>query len=240
MKQSIILNYWILGNTNNQVGKTLQSKRTKKENRVKIKEEKIDKSVDTESKFNKSDKLHISSGYFNSGESLNSTPKSAKHNSESQINNVSNESSSTAKSFNNVLNKNISTDDFHVSSHIYCNESKLSSIKPAHDSFEDFIFSSEDSLSNTELSEINKIEITENNSRQEKKKMYFSNSYWMTDISDLSSASGLGSDDYFTCPDSNSDYHNLNHKVHKTDIELEDISDMPIENFKKLRYFHFY
>lgn len=198
----------------------------------------MDKSVDTKSEFNKSDKLHISSGYFNSGESLNSTPKSTKHNSESQINNVSNESSSTVNSFNNVLNKNISTDHFNVSSHIYCNESRLSSIIPPHDSFEDFSFSSEDSLSNTELSEMNKIEITENQSSQEKKKMYLSNSFFMTDISDLSNASCLGSDDYFTCPDSNSGYHNVNHK---TDIELEDISNIPIENFgKSLRYFYFY
>lgn len=201
----------------------------------------MDKSVDTNSEFNKSDKLHISSGYFNSGESLNSTPKSTKHNSESQINNVSNESSSKVNSINNVLNKNISTDHFHVS-HIYCDESKLSSIMPPHDSFEDFIFSPEDSLSNTELSELNKIEITENKSSPEKKKVYLNNSYFMTDISDLSSASCLGSDDYFTCPDSNSDYHNLNHNnIHKTDIQLEDISNISIENFRNsLRYFYFY
>ena len=70
-------------------------------------------SIGAESMFDKCDRLHTSSGYLNSSESLDNISKSIKLDSVSQKNNSIDECiilSSTAYSFGDILNTNISSD----------------------------------------------------------------------------------------------------------------------------------
>lgn len=196
-----------------------------------------DESIVIESECNKSKNIHTNSGYFNSGESLN-------NDSVCQINNAHNEFSSTVNSLNNILNENISTDHHDtrhfcdLSSHIYFEESKLSSVNSLNDDFEDLeniSFPSENLLADAELINIEEAELTADNTpSQAKNNLCSINSEWMTDVSGLSSY--VGSDDYFTCPDAYSGYI-LNRKIDKIDMQFR--NKVPAKLYEPKRYFFY-
>lgn len=199
-----------------------------------------DKSIGIKSECTKSKNIHTNSGYFNSDESLN-------NDSVCQINNASNEFSSTVNSLSNILNNNISTDHHYtghlcdLSSHIYFDESKLSSVNSLNDDFEDLeniSFPSENLLADAELINIDEVELTaDNTSSKATNNLCSINSEWMTDVSGLSSC--VGSEDYFTCPDANSGYI-LDRKIDKTDMQFENQVLAELYDPKRYSFLLFY
>lgn len=234
--------------------------------------EKLESPKSIETTFNISDNLHTSSGYFNSGESLDSTPDSKKCDSVTQQNHSPDESislsstteslsdisskkisestkcdsvtqqnhspnesillSSSTDSLSDILNKNISSDVDYTGlfddtpSNIYSDLSSESSVTSINDNFQDLenvSFPSSDLITDSELFRFDEIELTIDNMPSLPKNIQFNNSELMTDISGLSSL--MGSDDYFTCPDSNSERRILNKKIDKTDIQFEDFTN---------------
>jgi len=214
----------------------MQSKRIKEKYCYSTKAQNTETSIVAESTFDKSNRLHASSGYLNSGESLDSISKSTTLNSVGQKNNNIDECilTSTAYSFDDILNKNVSLDDNFIGLHkndipskIYCDGSVLSSIKYVSDEFEsieNISFPSSNLLSDSELFEL-EVELEKTNIFNQIETTSLSDlsdSDLMSDISGLSSC--LSSDDFFTCPDTNSERKILSSDTYKTDIELEDIT----------------
>lgn len=176
-----------------------------------IKVQETEKFNCAESTINKSNKLHTSSGYFNSGESLDSSSKSTKRDSTDKQNNDSLSPSVVVNSSYDILNSNILPDSNStelpgcVSKNINLDESVLSSIKSINDEFEDLenvSFPSNNLDVDSELYEINEDETDTKNISGKMRNNQNNNSEWMTDISGLSS---IITDDFFTCPDSNSE-----------------------------------
>jgi hypothetical protein len=201
------------------------------------KEQNNEKSIDNNTTFNKSDKLHTSSGYFNSGESLNSTSNSKKSNLVDEKKNLSCESilssvSSTDNSLEDILNRNISSDYENselddIPSSIYADRSlnSLECVNNGFESIENISFPSNNLLTDSEsLFESQKVVLTTKNNYNQSKDISLSNSEWMTDISELSN--WHSSDDFLTCPDTNSEQYltNSNYRNDITDNKLEDIT----------------
>ncbi|XP_025200447.1 uncharacterized protein LOC112598258 [Melanaphis sacchari] len=231
--QSYMKNY--TSNLKKQVSDVMQSKHIKEKYRSSKKAQNIEKSIDAESTFDKSDKLCTNSGYLNSSESLDSISKST-FDSVGQKNNNIDECilTSTAYSFDDILNKNVSSDNhitgLHVKripSKIYYDGSMLSSIKCVSDEFEsieNISFPSSNLLSDSELYEHNEVELGTKNIFSQVEDTSLSDSDLMSDISGLSS---LSSDDFLTCTDTNSERqirNSVNSVTYKTDIELEDVT----------------
>ncbi|XP_022162312.1 uncharacterized protein LOC111028083 [Myzus persicae] len=217
-----------------QVSNAMQSKCIKEKYQNSIKAQNTETSIGAESAIDKSVRLHTSSGYLNSGESLNSISKSITFDSVSQKNNNIDECiilSSTAYSFGDALNTNGSPDCHYnlpindIPSKLYYDGSVLSSIKYVTDEFEsieNISFPSNNLLSDSEFFELDDIELGKKNIFSEIENMSLSDTDLMSDISGLSSC--LSSDDFFTCPDTNSLQKILKSDTYKTDTELEDIT----------------
>ncbi|XP_026821024.1 uncharacterized protein LOC113559414 [Rhopalosiphum maidis] len=220
-------------NLKKQISNIMQSKHIK-ENCNPTKAQNTETSIGAESTFDKSNGLHTSSGYLNSGESLDSISKSTTFDSVSQKNNNIDECilTSTAYSFDDILNKNVSSDHHFTRLHknsipskMYYDGSMLSSIKYVSDEFEsieNISFPSSNLLSDSELFELDEVELEEKNIFSQIESSSFSDSDLMSDISGLSSC--LSSDDFYTCPDTNSERLVLNNVTCNTDIELEDVT----------------
>ncbi|KAL5238363.1 hypothetical protein ACI65C_005773 [Semiaphis heraclei] len=221
-------------NLKKQVSNAMQSKYIEEKYENSTKAQSTEISIGAESTIDKSDRLHTSSGYLNSGESLNSISKSVTFDSVSQKNNNIDECiilSSTAYSTGNVLNTNGSSDcDCNllikdIPSKLYYDGSILSSIKCVTDEFEsieNISFPSNNLLSDSELFELDEIELGTKNIFSDIENISLSDTDLMSDISGLSSC--LSSDDFLTCPDTNSEQHIFNSDSYKTDTELEDIT----------------
>lgn len=206
----IVIYLFTLGNSNDQACKEIQSSHVKRNDSIYTENLRTNESIGNESTFNKSNKLHTSSGYFNSGESLDSTSKSIKNDSVGLNNNILSES--TFESISDILNENISTSDFStellsdIPSDISFDTDDL--IKSENDDFENIeniSFPSTHLIADSELMTYEKISNQTNEA-------YSSNAEWLTDLSGLSS-----SEEYFTCPDTNSKQHILNGKSDKID-----------------------
>lgn len=225
-----------LDNSSNQICKPVQLIPGKQED-IFTKEQSNEKSIGNESTFNKSDKLHTSSGYFNSGESLDSTSNSKKSNLVDEKINLSCESilssvSSTDNSLDDILNRNISSDPEHskfdeIPSSIHADGSlnSLECVNNEFESIENISFPSNNLLTDSEsLFESQEVELTTKNNYDQSKDISLSNSKWMTDISELSNC--YSSDDFLTCPDTNSEQYlsNTNRKNDINDYKLEDIT----------------
>uniref|UniRef100_A0A2S2P3M9 Uncharacterized protein n=1 Tax=Schizaphis graminum TaxID=13262 RepID=A0A2S2P3M9_SCHGA len=220
-------------NLKKQISITMQSKHVKEKYNP-TKAQNTETSIGAESTFDKSNRLHTSSGYLNSGESLDSISKSTTFDSISQKNNNIDECilTSTAYSFDDILNKNVSSDHCFTRLHkngipskINYDGSMLSSIKYVSDEFEsieNISFPSSNLLSDSELFELDEVELEAKNIFSQIESSSFSDSDLMSDISGLSSC--LSSDDFYTCPDTNSERLILNSVTCNTDIELEDIT----------------
>jgi len=242
----------MLGNLKKQVSNAMQSKYIQEKYQKSIKAQNTETSIGAESTIDKSDRLHTSSGYLNSGESLNSISKSITFDSVSQKNNNIDECiilSSTAYSFGDVLNTNGSSDSHYnlpindIPSKLYYDGSILSSIKYVTDEFEsieNISFPSNNLLSDSDLFESDEIELGTKNIFSEIENMSLSDTDLMSDISGLSSC--LSSDDFFTCPDTNSEQQILKSDIYKTDTELEDItkSVSMTSIYDSMRYFIYY
>jgi len=248
---SLLKIFFVLGNLKKQVSKAMQSKYIKENDQNSIKAQNTETSIGAaESTIDKSDRLHTSSGYLNSGESLNSISKSITFDSVSQKNNNIDECiilSSTAYSFGDVLNTNVSSDYKlpinDIPSKLYYDGSILSSIKCATDEFEsieNISFPSNNLITDSELFDLDEIELGTRNIFSEIENMSLSDSDLMSDISGLSSC--LSSDDFFTCPDTNSEQQILNGDTYKTDTQLEDItkSVSMTSIYDSMRYFIYY
>lgn len=243
---------FILGNLKKQVSNAMQSKYIEEKYENSTKAQSTEISIGAESTIDKSDRLHTSSGYLNSGESLNSISKSVTFDSVSQKNNNIDECiilSSTAYSTGNVLNTNGSSDcDCNllikdIPSKLYYDGSILSSIKCVTDEFEsieNISFPSNNLLSDSELFELDEIELGTKNIFSDIENISLSDTDLMSDISGLSSC--LSSDDFLTCPDTNSEQHIFNSDSYKTDTELEDItkSVSMTSIYDSIRYFIYY
>jgi len=247
---SLLKIFFILGNLKKQVSNAMQSKYIKEKYQNSIKVHNTETSIGVESTIDKSDRLHTSSGYLNSGESLNSISKSITFDSVSQKNNNIDECiilSSTAYSFGDVLNTNVSSDYKlpidDIPSKLYYDGSILSSIKCVTDEFEsieNISFPSNNLLTDSELFDLDEIELGTRNIFSEIENMSLSDSDLMSDISGLSSC--LSSDDFFTCPDTNSEQQILNGDTYKTDTQLEDITKSlsMTSIYDSIRYFIYY
>lgn len=249
---SLLKTFFTLGNLKKQVSNAMQSKYIKEKYKNSIKAQNTETSIGAESTIDKSDGLHTSSGYLNSGESLNSISKSITFDSISQKNNNIDECiilSSTAYSVGDVLNTNVSS-DYHnklpindIPSKLYYDGSILSSIKCVTDEFEsieNISFPSNNLLSDSELFELDEIGLGTRNIFSEIENMSLSDCDLMSDISGLSSC--LSSDGFFTCPDTNSEQQILNDDTYETDTELEDItkSVSMTSIYDSMRYFIYY
>ncbi|XP_025419352.1 uncharacterized protein LOC112689739 isoform X2 [Sipha flava] len=234
--QSHIKQSYHTNNSTNQICKPVQPIPVKQED-IFTKEQNNEKSIDNNTTFNKSDKLHTSSGYFNSGESLNSTSNSKKSNLVDEKKNLSCESilssvSSTDNSLEDILNRNISSDYENselddIPSSIYADRSlnSLECVNNGFESIENISFPSNNLLTDSEsLFESQKVVLTTKNNYNQSKDISLSNSEWMTDISELSN--WHSSDDFLTCPDTNSEQYltNSNYRNDITDNKLEDIT----------------
>lgn len=226
----------------------MQSKHIKEKYQSSTNMQNNEKSIDAESTFDKSNRLHTSSGYLNSGESLDNTSKSITFDSVSQKNNNLDECilSSTTYSNGDILNKNVSSENIFsklpnndIPSNVYYDGSILSSIKCVTDEFEsieDISFPSNNLLTDTELFEIDDVELGTKNIISHMKSMSSSDSDIDSDsdsdsdsvsdlMTDISGLSSLSADDFLTCPDTNSEQNILSSDyTYKTDIELEDIT----------------
>lgn len=163
-------------------------------------------------------------------------------------------------SCSDVLNKNISSEHNcsglpdnissehsctglpeNMSSHIYFDGSLMSSIKSVHDEveFEDIeniTFPSQNLLTDSEIYKLNEVELTSDNTSSLLKQSFTTiDSELMSDISGLSSY--LESDDYYTCPDTNSQQKVLNKKHEKTDRIIDNLTFSSLTSlFDSLRY----
>lgn len=232
----IVIYLFTLGNSNDQACKEIQSSNVKKKDSIYTENLRTNESIGNESTFNKSDRLHTSSGYFNSGESSDSTSKSIKNDSVGLNNNIHSES--TFESTSDILNENISTNDLSAEllSDILSDISfdtdgnSIKSENPDIENIENISFPSTHLIADSELITYEKIFNQPNET-------YSSNTEWLTDISGLSS-----SEEYFTCPDTNSKQHNFNGKSDKIDVQLEDVTNnMSMTSFyDSMRYLFVY
>lgn len=222
----------------------MESVHVENDDSVVIVEQETVKSNCAELTFDKSNKLNASSGYFNSGESLDNSSKSTKCDSISKINNDNLNLSSAVDSFHDILNSNILPDNNStelpgcVSTNINLDDSVLSSIKLLNDDYEDLenvSFPSNNLDVDPELFEINEDEIAAENISGQMRNIRNNNSELMTDISGLSS---IFTDDFFTCPDSSSE-ENLNSSSIDTDLLLAEIAScLSMTSFSdSMRYF---
>lgn len=224
-----------LGNSSNQICEPIKSIPVEKDDNF-IKEQNNDKSIGNESTLNKSDKLHTSSGYFNSGESLDSTSDSNNSDlvdEEKNLSSISSSISSTDNSLDDILNKNISSDyeysgldEIPSSIHVDGSLNSVECVNNEFESIENISFPSNNLLTDSEsLFELSDTELTtKNNQDQSTNISALSISEWMTDISDLSNHHS--SDEFLTCPDTNSEKHktNTNCSNNVTDNKSGDIT----------------
>ncbi|VVC33003.1 Hypothetical protein CINCED_3A012722 [Cinara cedri] len=211
-----------VGNSHNkEYCRIVHSKSMEKENS--LSKEGPEKCTSVDTIFNKSDKLHTSSGYFNSGESYDTNSvRSIKYDSDYQKNDNYSESilSDTANSISDILNANISPDihceDF--PSRICFDGSIISSITDIRSVNND----DEDDLKNifsktvlSETSKLKEIELSTENS------ICSNDNEWMTEISGLSSL--FNSEEYFTCPDTNTEKSIIDNISNKNGVKNNEI-----------------
>lgn len=216
-----------LGDSKNQVCRILQPNYSRKDDSILAEDLKSEKSIGFTSTFNESNRLHTSSGYFNSGESLNNTSKMTKYESVNQTNTSEKSTSeivlsSTNNSISDILNKNVMSSDYHHTNlldDILVDNFSDRFMSNNFEEVENISFPSENLIVDSNIFKFNEVDsITENNVNIPK-----NNCEWMTDISGLSSR--LESDDYFTCPDSYLEKRSHNKKNIKTNISLEKITN---------------
>lgn len=185
-------------------------------------EEKSDKSI-AESTFNTSDTLPTNNEHFSSCERLNSTFKSIL---DDNITSQSNSSVCNVEKLDNL--KNNLTNGSIMSS--------ISSIINDIECIENITFPTKHLLTNSEVYKFDEKEIiAKNNSSLPKINCSNINEY-TPDLSMLSSY--LGSDDYFTCPDSNPEKYILN--TNKTEIQIEDvINNVSMTGFNDSKRYYF-
>lgn len=235
---------FVLGHLNNQICKNVEPEYVEEDDSIVIRNQENEKSVVAESTFDKSNKLHTSSGYFNSGESLNSTSKSDILTDKNYDNSLN--VTSATDLFHDILNENILSDNCHTEisynkmTDIYLDESVISSIKPIFENCEDLenvSFPSSNLVDDSEILETNEVKITKENISNWRRNNRSNNSEWMTDISGISS---LRTDDFFTCPGTNTDDALYSDSI-DTDLLLEDVNAcLSITSFSdSMRYLFF-
>lgn len=172
---------------------------------------------------------------------MDTTNKSIKQDSVNQKNNLSGKSllSSIANSLSDILERNISSDsndteqlddipldnnsDRSIKNSISSEENDFRDLENDFKSVENISFPSDYLFEDSDFNELTDIELITEKNIGVPKGVCMDNSDWMTDISGLSSR--LDSDDYFTCPDTNSDKHIINSKNINLGIESKAIKN---------------